>query len=188
MKIAVACITGLALAATAAQGAQKPHAVAHLKTLSGATAGTVDFSQTSHGVLVVLDLKGLPAGAHAIAIHTSGNCDTRTRFTSAGPHFSPEPKLHGFLAKGGPHPGDLPNQFAGVDGRLRASTLTNLISLGNGKRSIFDRDGAAIIVHEKPDDYASQPDGRSGARIACGVIVRTVGPSGRRGGKRKTHG
>lgn len=188
MKIAISCITGLLLAATTALGAPKPHAIAQMKTLSGAPAGSVDFAQTNHGVLVVFDLKGLPPGVHAVAIHTSGNCDPKTRFTSAGPHFSPEPKLHGFLAKGGPHPGDLPNQFADADGRLHASTLTNLISLGNGKRSIFDRDGAAIIVHERADDYASQPDGKSGERIACGVIVRTVGPSGRRSGKRKTHG
>ena len=30
--------------------------------------------------------------------------------------------------------------------------------------------GKALVVHEKPDDYVTQPSGDSGGRIACGVI------------------
>jgi len=65
--------------------------------------------------------------------------------------------------------------------------ISTTISLGNGKKSIFDRDGAAIIVHAKADDYVSQPAGNSGDRIACGVIERTVAPGSRKGAKRKPH-
>jgi Cu-Zn family superoxide dismutase len=65
--------------------------------------------------------------------------------------------------------------------------ITNAISLGNGKKSIFDPDGASIIVHAKADDYITQPAGNSGDRIACGVIMRTVGPSTRKGGTRRAH-
>ena len=187
LKTTVICILGILLASRAALAAPKPHAVAHMKTVDGTAAGTVEFAQTNHGVLITFDLHGLAPGAHGIHIHTSGNCDAKTKFTSAGPHFSPEPKNHGFMSKGGPHPGDLPNQFAAADGSLHASTLSNLFALGNGKKSIFDRDGASIIVHAKADDYASQPAGNSGDRIACGVIVRTVGPAARRGAKRNTH-
>src|SRR5262249_58515595 len=136
MKGTLFCLTAL-LAASPAVAAPKPHAVAHMKALDGSATGTIDFAQTGHGVLVTFDLHGLSPGAHAIHVHTSGNCDAKVKFTSAGPHFSPEPaKNHGFLVKGGPHPGDLPNQFADAQGNLHASTITNMFSLGNGKKSI----------------------------------------------------
>ena len=176
-------VSGPAMAATA-----KAHAVARLIGLDGKAMGQANFQQSSHGVLIEIDIHGLPPGAHAIMIHTTGSCDPKKLFTSAGPDLSFEPtKLHGYLAKGGPRPGDLPNQFAGDDGRLHASVIVNAFSLGNGKKSIFDRDGASIIVHAKADDYTSQPDGNAGARLVCGTIVRTVAPGTRKGGSRRTH-
>jgi superoxide dismutase, Cu-Zn family len=186
--IAAALCLSLMAGPSLAASARKAHAIAKMGGLDGATLGTVDFAQTNHGVLITFDLHGLSPGAHAIHVHTSGNCDAKVKFTSAGPHFSPEPtKNHGFLVKGGPHPGDLPNQFADAQGNLHAATITNMFSLGNGKKSIFDRDGAAIVVHAKAEDYVSQPAGNSGDRVACGVIVRTVGPASHKGGKRTAH-
>ncbi|MGZ5936318.1 MAG: superoxide dismutase family protein [Rhizomicrobium sp.] len=168
--------------------ASKARAVARLSARDGQQVGTANFIATSHGVLIEFDIKGLTPGPHAIHIHTSGNCDPKVGFTSAGPDLSFEPtKLHGFLAPHGPHPGDLPNEYAAGDGTLHASVISNAISLGNGKKSIFDRDGASIIVHAKADDYVSQPAGNSGDRVACGVIERTVAPGARKGGKRKAH-
>ena len=32
--------------------------------------------------------------------------------------------------------------------------------------------GRAVIIHQNPDDYRSQPSGNSGKRIACGIIKR----------------
>jgi Cu-Zn family superoxide dismutase len=190
-RTACTILAGLVFAAGVAPAigaTSKARALARMVLRDGRSAGTANFVATSHGVLIELDLKGLAPGAHAIHIHTSGNCDAKVAFTSAGPDLSFEPgKLHGFLASHGPHPGDLPNEFAAADGSLHASVIANAISLGNGKKSIFDRDGAALIVHARADDYVSQPAGNSGERVACGVIVRTTAPGARKGAKRKTH-
>ena len=155
--------------------------MARLAGLDGKALGSADFSAVNHGVLIVLDLHDLPPGAHGVHLHVSGNCDAKSGFTKAGPILSLTPgKLHGYLAEGGPMAGDLPNQFAGTDGRLDASMVTNAFTLGNGKKSIFDRDGISLILDERADDYRAQPLGNAGARIACGVVMRTVGPASRR--------
>jgi Cu-Zn family superoxide dismutase len=172
------CALALVVVAPAAAATSKAHAVARLVNRDGKPAGTVDFAAVNRGVLITFDLQDLPPGPHAIHLHTSGNCDAKTGFTSAGPILTLVPgKQHGFLAEGGPMAGDLPNQFAGADGRLHASTLTSAFSLGNGKRSIFDRDGVSVIVDTRGDDYRTQPLGNAGDRIACGVVIRTRGPA-----------
>jgi Cu-Zn family superoxide dismutase len=166
--------------ATPAAAASKAHAIARLVNLAGKPAGTADFATVNRGVLITFDLTGLPPGPHAIHLHATGNCDAKSGFTKAGPILTLVPgKQHGFLADGGPMAGDLPNQFAGADGRLHASVLTNAFGLGNGKRSIFDRDGVSIIVDARGDDYRTQPLGNAGDRIACGVVIRTRGPAPR---------
>jgi Cu-Zn family superoxide dismutase len=163
---------------TSAAAATGPRAVAHLAGLDGKPMGTADFRAVNRGVLIEFDLTGLSPGPHALHLHVSGNCDAKTGFTSAGPILSLLPgKLHGFLAKGGPETGDLPNQFAGADGHLHASVITNAFTLGNGKRSIFDHDGVALIVDARGDDYRTQPLGNAGTRIGCGVVMRTVAPA-----------
>jgi Cu-Zn family superoxide dismutase len=188
LGIVIVLVLALACPSPVLATASKARAIAHLAGRDGHAMGTASFIATSHGVLIELDLKGLAPGAHAIHLHTSGNCDAKVAFTSAGPDLGFAPtKLHGFLAPHGPHSGDLPNEFAAGDRTLHASVISNAISLGNGKKSIFDRDGASIIVHAKADDYVSQPAGNSGDRVACGVIERTVAPGARKGAKRKPH-
>jgi superoxide dismutase, Cu-Zn family len=161
-----------------AAAAQKAKAVARLASREGKPLGNVTFEALGRGVLITFDLHDLPPGAHAIHLHTSGNCDAKTGFTAAGPILTLVPgKRHGYLSEGGPLTGDLPNQFAGTDGHLHASVETGSFSLGNGKKSIFDRDGVAVIVDARGDDYRTQPLGNAGERIACGVVMRTVGPA-----------
>src|SRR5215469_2542572 len=177
----IAAALALLAASAPATAAQKAHAVAHLKSRDGKPVGIVDFAAVNRGVLITFDLHDLAPGAHGIHLHTSGNCDAKSGFTAAGPILTLVPgKQHGYLAEGGPEAGDLPNQFAGADGRLRASVVASGFGLGNGKRSIFDRDGVAIIVDARSDDYRTQPLGNAGDRIACGVVVRTAGPKARR--------
>ena len=181
MKRWAVILLSVMLTAGSAAAAPKPRAIAHLSGLDGKPLGTADFRAVNRGILIEFDLHGLPPGPHALHLHGSGNCDPKTGFTSAGPILTLIPgKQHGYLAEGGPEAGDLPTQFAGEDGKLHASVLTSGFSLGNGKRSIFDRDGVALILDQRGDDYRTQPLGNAGNRIACGVVMRTVGPAARR--------
>lgn len=44
------------------------------------------------------------------------------------------------------------------------------LSLDNG--ALTDIKGRSVVVHERADDYHSQPAGNAGKRIACGVIKK----------------
>ena len=56
------------------------------------------------------------------------------------------------------------------------------VSLLSGPNRLLDSDGASLVVHERTDDYVSDPAGNAGARIACGVIsARCDGGAVRRG-------
>ena len=166
------------LIAGPAAAALKAKAIARLSSLEGKPVGTALFDALGHGVLITFDLHDLTPGPHAIHLHTAANCDAKSGFTAAGPILSLVPgKKHGYLAEGGPEAGDLPNQFAGADGRLHASVVTSSFTIGNGKKSIFDKDGVSVIVDQRGDDYRTQPLGNAGDRIACGVVVRTRGPA-----------
>ncbi len=182
MKRLFALMTALAVCGPAQAAAE---ANAKLIDLNHNVVGHVHLQALHHGVLIEIEAKGLTPGPHAILLHTTASCDAATQFTSAGPVFSFDAnRLHGYRAKGGPRTGDLPTQFAAADGTLHASIVSTAITLGNGARSIFDRDGVSIIVHANGDDYLSQPDGGAGTRVACGTIIRTI-PPGRHGRKKK---
>jgi Cu-Zn family superoxide dismutase len=64
------------------------------------------------------------------------------------------------------HAGDLGNLEAGKNGKAHLEWIDTMISF-EGMNSII---GKAVIVHEKVDDYKTQPTGNAGARLACGVI------------------
>jgi superoxide dismutase, Cu-Zn family len=151
--------------------AQTPQkAIATFINTQGEQIGTANLLQTSQGVLIEAEVRGLPPGEHAFHIHQKGACDPATKFESAGGHFALSGEKHGFLAEGGPHAGDMPNQFVGPDGVLRIHVLDPNVTLEMGDGSVFGADGTSIVIHAKADDYSSQPAGNAGDRIACGVI------------------
>jgi Cu/Zn superoxide dismutase len=59
-----------------------------------------------------------------------------------------------------------------ASGDGKASLLDPNVTLGDGPNSLFHEGGTSIVIHEKTDDYKTDPAGNSGARIACGVIVQ----------------
>ncbi len=152
-------------------------AEAALTSPDGATLGTVTFRQTANGVLIMADMEGLAPGGHAFIIHEVGACSPN--FGAAGDHFNPTGEDHGFVhstwkrGDSGGHGGDLLNIYAAADGSARADFLTAGVTLDTGEpHSVFDDDGSAIIVHERPDPYA-EAESDTGGRLACGVIVPT---------------
>ena len=163
----------LAACATPGQpAATSTAATADLKNASGQSVGTATFTQVGNAVRIVLVAHGMPPGSKGVHVHETGRCDP-PGFTSAGAHFNPAGKQHGALNPQGPHAGDIPNITIAPDGTGRLETTTEAITLGPGPASIFDADGSALVVHAAPDDLKTDPTGNSGARVACGVIVRS---------------
>jgi Cu-Zn family superoxide dismutase len=162
----------LGVGAAQAGAAAPPTATARIVGLDGKEIGRAKLLQAGHGVLIDLEVRGLKPGPHGVHIHAVGLCDVKTKFESAGGHFSPVPKNHGFMDKHGPHAGDMPNQFADAGGNLHASIFNPNVTLRRGERTLFDKDGSSIVIHAVADDYRSQPAGNAGARVACGVITR----------------
>lgn len=164
---------GFALAfatAAAAQTGQK--ATASFINAEGNPIGSATLTETANGVSIALDLQALPTGEHAFHVHEKGVCNIADKFMSAGAHFNATGKKHGHLAEGGPHVGDMPNVVVAVNGTLRATIVNPNVTLGSGPGSLFGPDGTSLVIHDRPDDYVSQPAGNAGDRIACAVIKR----------------
>ena len=138
---------------------------------SGKEIGTATLVQTSQGVLVEADVRGLPPGEHALHFHEKGQCSAPS-FESAGGHYAPKQNEHGFLVKNGPHAGDMPNVHS--LGVTKVEEYNPFVTLSAGGAPLLDADGSALIIHAKPDDYKSQPAGNAGDRIACAVISKSA--------------
>jgi len=142
-------------------------AICVLYPASGSTvSGTVTFSRTDKGMVVVADITGLTPGKHGFHIHEFGDCSA-TDATSAGGHFNPAMMKHGGPSDMERHEGDLGNLTADDKGVAHLE-ITDKILTFDGKNSII---GRGVIVHAKEDDLVSQPVGNAGARIACGTIA-----------------
>ena len=123
------------------------------------------------GVRILIDLTGVAPGTKAVHILEVGRCDPPS-FESAGAHFNPTKAQHGTANPRGPHAGDLPNVTVEATGRGHLELTATRVTLEKGSTSLFGADGSALVVHESADDLRTDPAGNSGARIACGVILR----------------
>jgi Cu-Zn family superoxide dismutase len=173
MRAFLAVAMSLLLTGCATMGAPTTDntASAELRNAKGQPAGTATFTQVGSAVRVVIEAQGLPPGSKGVHVHAVGKCDGPD-FNSAGAHFNPHGRQHGALNPQGPHAGDLPNITIGNDGKGRLESTTELITLRGGPPSLLDADGSAVVIHAAPDDFRTDPTGNSGARIACGVIVK----------------
>ncbi len=133
--------------------------------------GTVLFFDVPCGVEVMVQVSGLPryrpaqdgdapVGPHGFHIHENGNCEVgepSNPFQAAGQHWNPDGQPHGN------HAGDLPVLFSN-NGFASMRFFTS-------RFRVDDVVGRAVIIHENPDDYRTQPAGAAGRRLACGLIV-----------------
>ncbi|WP_432806510.1 superoxide dismutase family protein [Lederbergia lenta] len=135
----------------------------------GAKIGKASLSETKEGVKIDLKAEGMEPGIKAIHIHETAKCDPPD-FKSAGAHFNPGHREHGFENPKGFHAGDLPNIEISDKGTVNVSIVAPNVTLQQGEKSLLDEDGSALVIHEKADDYKTDPAGNAGDRIACGTI------------------
>jgi superoxide dismutase, Cu-Zn family len=140
--------------------------------LAPSISGIVTFRDVQGGVIVCAQISGLPQyqpaqgdrdpiGPHGFHIHQNGNCtvgDPADPFKAAGEHWNPTNQPHGN------HAGDFPVLFSN-NGFAQMCFFTN-------KFRVADVIGKAVMIHQFPDDFRTQPAGDAGKRLACGVIVQ----------------
>lgn len=178
----VGCVAGCGLALAGCSAEDVVNAViepqtveAQLVGVDGTDHGRVELTTAKSGrALLRVQVQDLPMGSHGFHIHEHGKCEADGSFESAGGHVAGGGQ-HGVRSDEGMHVGDLPNLFVPASGRLRVEFFLDGVMIENGPAPLLDLDGSAFIVHAVADDYASQPDGGAGARIACGVVVRKAG-------------
>ncbi len=143
-----------------------------LTNTSGKKVGEATLTEAKNGVQIKLNAQGLSPGRHGFHIHEIGKCEVPD-FKTAGAHFNPFKREHGFKNTKGPHAGDLPNLEVAPNGKVDTEIFASLVTLQEGKpNSLMDMDGSALVIHDKVDDYTTDPSGNSGDRIVCGVITK----------------
>lgn len=145
---------------------------ASLKNASGQVIGQVTVTQAANGVLLQVQAKGLSPGWHGMHFHEKADCSD-PKFQNSGAHLHANPPaVHGLLNPAFNDAGDLPNLYVSGDGSATAELYSSLVTFKatDTRPALLDADGAALVIHAKPDDHKSQPIGNSGDRIACAPL------------------
>lgn len=172
LRPSIATLVALGLVTAASAQTPPATATAEIKNAEGATLGTATLTGAPKGVLLRIEAKGLMPGWHGMHFHEKGDCSD-AEFKKAGGHVHGDAALvHGLLNPAATDSGDLPNIFVATDGSVTVELYSAQVALAPGadRPALLDADGAALVIHANPDDYATQPIGGAGARVACGVI------------------
>ena len=138
-------------------------------------SGIVKFKQnlTDNITTIDYDVNGLSEGLHGFHIHEFGDLSKGCK--SAGGHYNPFKLTHGGPNDKKRHVGDLGNIIADKNGNAKGTINDKLVKL-IGMNMVA---GRSIVVHKDKDDLGkggfddSLTTGHAGARLACGIIVRS---------------
>ena len=117
-----------------------------MKDAQGKSVGSIVIWDEGSGVALGLHLHDLTPGTHAIHFHQMSKCDGPD-FKSAGGHFNPDGKKHGFDSPDGHHAGDMKNFEVGPDGKAEVQLTNADATLKDGPHSLLSNGGAAIVIH-----------------------------------------
>ena len=171
--VLAACASTAPSTPAAAQAAGKStahEAEVNLASASGSlVSGHLAIRPMGDGVHITGEVGGLkPGDTRGFHIHEKGDCSAADA-SSAGAHFNPGAQPHGRATHGAHHAGDSDNITADTDGNATVQGWLEGATVGDGAAT--DIVGKAVIVHADEDDYATQPTGNAGDRLACGVIA-----------------
>ncbi|MEW9697917.1 superoxide dismutase family protein [Paenibacillus sp. SI8] len=137
---------------------------------TGQPIGSARLTAVPDGVRIEAQVSGLKPGLHGFHIHEKAICEA-PGFDSAGAHFNPFQKQHGFNNPKGYHIGDLPNMLVDEQGNGRFDAITKSVVIQADKpNSLLKPGGTSVVIHEQEDDLKTDPSGNSGKRIACGAV------------------
>ena len=122
MKLLTRFAAGVALVLFALSSLSFSKTKVELKDAQGKDVGSILISDQGAGVALQLDLHDLTPGEHALHFHQVPKCEGPD-FKSAGGHFNPESKKHGFENPEGHHAGDMKNFTVGADGNAKAKLV-----------------------------------------------------------------
>ena len=135
-----------------------------LPTKASKVQGRVTFTQTDGTMHVHAEIYGLAPGDHGFHIHEFGVWSEDG--LAAGGHYNPTHQMHAGIDTPKRHIGDLGNIKANANGKATVDLDDPSLSF-HGPTSII---GRGLVVHEKADDFKTQPTGNAGGRVAVGVI------------------
>lgn len=141
---------------------------------TGERMGSLRFSQSSHGLVIQAQVKGLLAGRNSLHLHKYRSCDAAVEQGklvpggAAGPHWDPTGVMGHGRSSGHAHAhstplsgktrplGDLPDLVANTDGVSASVVAATRLS------SLSQILGRSVIVHHGVD----------GPKFACGLLPR----------------
>lgn len=141
-----------------------------LRDGTGKEVGTVALHERGDRVEVSVRVNRLPPGTHGIHLHEIGRCQAPA-FQSAGPDLNPGgTRQHGHRNPQGHHTGDLGNITVDPNGKGEFTVSVTNPQAAGGLPMFLGGLGRSLVIHANPDDELSQPDGKSGPRIACAEL------------------